>query len=116
MAAQDSTAAHGRPFRTAARYYGARAPYSRELRPALSARLGWNGEGRLLDVGCGPGVLALELASSFAEVVGVDPEEAMLSEGRAMAEFTKNIAEKGLTTALSERDEAFGDYRHTTKH
>ena len=35
---------------------------------------------------------------------------------KAMAEFTKNIAEKGLTTALSERDEAFGDYRHTTKH
>ena len=35
---------------------------------------------------------------------------------KAMAEFTKNIADKGLTTALSERDAKFGDYRHTTKH
>jgi enoyl-CoA hydratase len=35
---------------------------------------------------------------------------------KAMAEFTKNIAEKGLTTALSERDAVHGDYRHTTKH
>src|SRR4051794_28695935 len=34
---------------------------------------------------------------------------------KAMAEFTKNIADKGLTTALSERDAAFGDYRHTTQ-
>src|SRR3954451_23874967 len=30
---------------------------------------------------------------------------------QAMADFTKNIQEKGLTTALSERDAAFGDYR-----
>ena len=34
---------------------------------------------------------------------------------KAMAEFTKNIAEKGLTTALTERDSKFGDYRTTTK-
>jgi hypothetical protein len=32
-----------------------------------------------------------------------------------MAEFTQNIAEKGLTTALTERDSKFGDYRTTTK-
>jgi enoyl-CoA hydratase len=30
---------------------------------------------------------------------------------KAMAEFTSNIREKGLTAALSERDEPFGDYR-----
>src|SRR5688500_10532913 len=35
---------------------------------------------------------------------------------KAMAEFTKNIAEKGLTSALSERDAAHGDYRLTTKN
>jgi enoyl-CoA hydratase len=34
---------------------------------------------------------------------------------RAMAEFTGNIAQKGLTGALQERDEKFGDYRTTTK-
>jgi SAM-dependent methyltransferase len=75
-----------RPFRSAARHYWARPPYSAELRPALAARLGWDGTGRLLDVGCGPGVVALALAPSFAEVVGLDPEEAMLAEARAAAE------------------------------
>ena len=34
---------------------------------------------------------------------------------KAMAEFTKNIAEKGLTTALTERDSKFGDYRTTSR-
>jgi enoyl-CoA hydratase len=34
---------------------------------------------------------------------------------RAMAEFTGNIAQKGLTGALQERDEKFGDYRTTAQ-
>jgi enoyl-CoA hydratase len=34
---------------------------------------------------------------------------------KAMAEFTSNIRAKGLTAALSERDEPFGDYR-TPEH
>ena len=84
-------AGRDRPFRTAAPYYRARPPYSAELRPALAARLGWDGSGRLLDVGCGPGVLALGLAASFAEVVGLDPEPEMLREAREAA--------SGLTSA-----------------
>lgn len=73
-----------RPYREAARYYHARPPYSADLRPVLAAKLGWNASGRLLDVGCGPGVVALELAPSFAQVVGLDPEERMLEEARAL--------------------------------
>ena len=72
-----------RPYREAARHYRARPPYSAELQPALAARLGWNGTGRLLDLGCGPGVLARQLAPSFAEIVGLDAEAAMLDEARA---------------------------------
>jgi len=34
---------------------------------------------------------------------------------KAMAEFTSNIRERGLTAALSDRDEPFGDYR-TPEH
>ena len=33
-----------------------------------------DGRGRLLDVGCGPGTLALSLATLFGEVVGVDAD------------------------------------------
>ena len=72
-----------RPYREAAWYYRARPPYSAVLRPALAEKLGWDGTGRLLDVGCGPGVVALELAPSFSQVVGLDPEESMLMEARA---------------------------------
>jgi SAM-dependent methyltransferase len=76
------TGTERRPYREAARYYKARPPYSAELRPALARKLGWDGTGRLLDIGCGPGVVALELAPSFSQVVGVDPEESMLMEAR----------------------------------
>lgn len=79
-----NTVTHDRPYREAARYYRARPPYSSELRPTLSRLLGWDGTGRLLDIGCGPGVVALELAPSFAGVVGLDPEEEMLAEAERL--------------------------------
>jgi SAM-dependent methyltransferase len=74
-------------FREASAYYMAgRPPYSRELLPVLRGELGLDGHGRLLDVGCGPGALTLELAPAFAESVGVDPDPGMLAEGRRRAE------------------------------
>lgn len=79
----------GGTYREAARYYRARPPYSSELRSRLAALLGWTGEGRLLDVGCGPGVVALDLAPSFAEVIGLDPEPAMLAEARRATPATE---------------------------
>ena len=39
------------------------------------------GNGRLLDAGCGPGVLTVRLAHLFGQVVGLDPDAAMLAEG-----------------------------------
>ena len=69
-----------RPYQSAARYYKARPPYSDQLLPALSAKLRWDGTGRLIDVGCGPGVVAIQLSPGFSEVVGLDPEPAMLHE------------------------------------
>jgi SAM-dependent methyltransferase len=51
----------------------------------LAGTLRLNGQGRLLDVGCGPGIVALELAPYFAAVVGVDPDPEMLAEARRHA-------------------------------
>nr|WP_308288120.1 class I SAM-dependent methyltransferase [Streptomyces corallincola] len=79
-------------FAGAAPYYRrGRLPYAPGLTAALAEALGLDGRGRLLDMGCGPGTLALELAELFAEVVGVDPDAGMLTEA------TREAAARGLT-------------------
>lgn len=56
-------------------------------------RLGLDGTGRLLDLGCGTGQLTLPLAVHVAEAVGIDPEPEMLTEamGQAQQQATANI-------------------------
>jgi len=62
-------------------YVRGRPPYAPGLADALRRVLELDGQGRLLDVGCGPGVVTLPLAHLFAEVVGLDPDPGMLAEG-----------------------------------
>lgn len=70
-------------FREASSYYmSGRPPYSRQLLPVLRRELSLGGGGLLLDVGCGPGALTLELAPAFDRSVGLDPDPGMLSEAR----------------------------------
>jgi SAM-dependent methyltransferase len=70
----------------AAHYRPGRPPYSPELEAMLAQELGLEGRGRLLDGGCGPGTLTVRLAHLFEDVVGLDPDPAMLAEGRRTAE------------------------------
>ena len=66
-----------------ARCYAHRPPYA----PALYRRLLElvPGRARALDLGCGPGKVALQLASHFGEIVAVDPSESMLAAGRELS-------------------------------
>jgi len=66
---------------SAAHYRPGRPPYSPQLESLLTEELGLEGSGRLLDAGCGPGILVLRLAGLFEEVVGLDPDPDMLQEG-----------------------------------
>jgi len=76
----------GKLYEGSAPYYTrGRMPYPPELAAALRDKLNLDGTGRLLDVGCGPGSLALLLAPLFAEVVGVDPDPGMIAEARSVA-------------------------------
>jgi precorrin-6B methylase 2 len=69
-------------FEGTAEYYSrGRPPYSRDIAEVMSRELNLDGNGQWLDVGCGPGVLELELASLFQRVIALDPEVGMLSEG-----------------------------------
>jgi len=69
-----------------ARYYRrGRAPYSRDLAATLASELSLDGYDRLIDVGTGPGILAIELAHLFEGVVALDPDADMLAEAARYA-------------------------------
>jgi SAM-dependent methyltransferase len=70
---------------SAAHYRCGRPAYSPGLEAFLAQETGLDGHGRLLDAGCGPGVLTVRLAHLFAEAVGLDPDAGMLAEGRRAA-------------------------------
>jgi SAM-dependent methyltransferase len=70
----------------AAYYLRGRPPYSRALRGTVAAECRLDGTGRLLDVGCGPGVLTVELAPLVENAVGLDPDADMLEEAARHAE------------------------------
>ena len=65
---------------TATYYARYRPPYPDALFQHVVERFGLDGTGRLLDVGCGTGQLAIPFASHFAEVAGLDPDPGMLAE------------------------------------
>ena len=66
---------------SATHYRYGRPAYSPELESVLTQEAGLDGNGRLLDVGCGPGVLTARLAHMFEQAVGLDPDVDMLAEG-----------------------------------
>src|ERR1700734_2610162 len=78
---------------TAAYYRQGRNPYAPALPHALAEHLCLEGRGRLLDVGCGPGTVALLFAHLFERVVGLDADPGMLAEARRAA------TEKQITNA-----------------
>jgi SAM-dependent methyltransferase len=77
----DPTLYHG----AAPHYAPGRPPYSRALVATLTAEVSLDGTGRLLDVGCGPGILTVELSPSFHDAIGLDPDADMLAEGARRA-------------------------------
>jgi SAM-dependent methyltransferase len=99
----------------AGHYWYGRPPYSPQLEPTLVEEAGLDGRGRLLDAGCGPGILTVRLAPLFEEVVGLDPDADMLAEGRRAAE-RKGLANIRWVHALAEElpEAAPGPYRLVT--
>jgi ubiquinone/menaquinone biosynthesis C-methylase UbiE len=82
----DESAWDPRLYQGSAAYYArGRLPYPPEMAAALRDELALDGTGRLIDLGCGPGSVALLLAPLFAEVVGVDPDGGMIAEAKAEA-------------------------------
>ena len=70
---------------TAWYYSRFRPKYPPSLVSILRENFQLDGTGRLLDLGCGPGPVAIALANLFDEVVAMDPDDGMRAEGERIA-------------------------------
>lgn len=83
------------PFTSTAEYYADYRPgYTERALAHVADCFDLSADARVLDLGCGPGVLTLPLAEYAGHVVGMDPDEAMLSQAgdRAVALDTATAA------------------------
>lgn len=73
-------------FASCAEFYSRyREPYPPAFFKAIAEKLNFSGVERLLDVGCGPGLLAIGLSPYIHSATGIDPEPSMLVEARNAA-------------------------------
>jgi len=81
-------------FEGAAEYYGQYRPkYPAVLFDLLTDIFHLDGQGKLLDLGCGPGLLTIPLRDRFTEAIGLDPDGDMLrvAQEQAIEAGVKNI-------------------------
>jgi len=100
-----------RRFRSAAAHYRAGRPgYAPLLIRRVARFCGLSPSSRVLDLGCGPGLLAVAFAPFAAEVVAMDPEPEMLAR----------VAEQGVRNVTPRRGSSYdlgpelGRFRLTT--
>lgn len=76
-------------FKGAAWYYARYRPkYPPALFDLLTEKFQLDGTGRLLDLGCGAGLIAIPFRDKFEEVIGLDPDPEMLAEAQKQAVAT----------------------------
>ena len=88
---------------TVALYRRYRPRYPPAFIAEVAEHLGLDGTGRLLDLGCGPGFLAIALRPYVAEAIAMDPEPLMLEAAReevAAADLDVRVA-RGSSSALA---------------
>ena len=95
-------------------YVRGRPPYAPGLADGLARALSLDGHGRLLDVGCGPGIVTLILAHLFDEAVGIDPDAAMLAEAARRAAAAGIANARWLRARAEELPPDLGPFRVAT--
>jgi SAM-dependent methyltransferase len=99
---------------TAAFYRQGRKPYAPGLAPALAEHLGLDGHGGLLDVGCGPGTVALHFAHLFERVVGLDADSGMVAEAERAAAEASVVTATWVQMRAEELPGSLGTFRVIT--
>jgi SAM-dependent methyltransferase len=95
----------GRFAATVALYEELRPPYPAAFFREVAQQLRLTQAHALIDLGTGPGLLALGFSSYVGRIVGVDPEPAMITAARAAA----SRASAALTLIESKTEELSGD-------
>jgi len=108
----DAELSSGGRFRSAARHYLAGRPdYAPRLISRVAQFTGLTDGHRVLDLGCGPGLLAGAFARLAGEVIGIDPEPEMLRVAEAAFGATGARFVAGSSAELSP---ALGGFRLVT--
>ncbi len=100
-------------FHSAAPHYFARPSYSPRLIARVVTEVGLTASDRVMDLGCGPGLLAIAFAPFVKDVVGIDPNAAMLAAAEAAArDFAGRI--RFVEGSSNDLDDRFGHFRLAT--
>ncbi len=75
----------GRFASTVEFYSRHREPYPPAFFNNVAEQIGLRGDESLLDIGCGPGLLAIGFAPFVDHCTGIDPEAAMITAAKAAA-------------------------------
>ena len=103
------------PFAGTAPYYDRfRAPYAPAALDCVIEAYGLGAGSRVLDLGCGPGTIAIPLSRRIAEVVAVDPDAGMIAEGRRLAAESGRTNIQWLNASAEEVSPEAGPFQAVT--
>jgi 2-polyprenyl-3-methyl-5-hydroxy-6-metoxy-1,4-benzoquinol methylase len=111
-----SNSLHFEPHRfqnAATHYRRGRTPYPPKLIRRVAEVMELREQHRVLDLGCGPGQLAIGFAYFCGEVIGIDPEPQMLAIASSAAEGLAPNVTFRLGSSF-ELDRALGSFRLVT--
>jgi SAM-dependent methyltransferase len=90
-----------------------REPYPPEFFSEVARQLDFRGTERLLDIACGPGMLAIGFAPFVGSCVGLDPEEEMISAAREQA-AQSNVLLELVQSRLEDLPNSLGPFQVAT--
>ncbi len=100
------------PFAGTARYYSEFRPsYPTSIFDLLTVEAPLEATSRVLDWGCGTGLLTLTLAERVASVTGVDPDQGMLDEAARLASKRGQHKIRWVLSTAERFDDKPGGYR-----
>lgn len=102
-------------FEGTSEYYAKYRPsYPPKMFSNIVEKFHLDGKGKLLDIGCGPGVLTVPLSKYFEEVVAVDIDPGMIQAGKKSAKEAGAQNIKWINKSADDLDGTIGSFKLIT--